>query len=363
MIYTKEDRAAIWLASQGLSNGKRNKLCQSVDYDILFLQENLSSLREKVSLIVGEEAYLKMYASVHPSAMQPYYLEMEKYGVTAITIFNELYPERLKEIKNPPLVLYAKGILNLLKSEKTIAIVGTREPDRYGIDVTEEFATELTNHGYVIVSGMARGIDSIAHRIALKFGNPTIAVMGCGLDRVYPAEFVDLFNQIVDFGLVLSEYPIGTPPHGYNFPERNRIISGLSQGLLITQAGEGSGALITFDYAIDQGRDVFIVPGSVYNKQCVGSNSLLKSYSGCGVQTPWDIISETERLEERSPVVSSIELDVVEEKIVKMLEERDMHIEEIIRMSGLPIRELTSLLLKLELLGLVKRLSGNYYGA
>ena len=110
-------------------------------------------------------------------------------------------------------------------------------------------------------------------------------------------------------------------------------------------------------------RWVFIVPGSVYNKQCVGSNSLLKSYSGCGVQTPWDIISETERLEERSPVVSSIELDVVEEKIVKMLEERDMHIEEIIRMSGLPIRELTSLLLKLELLGLVKRLSGNYYGA
>ena len=363
MIYTDKDRAAVWLASQEISIVKKSKLCQLVDYDILSLQERIQDFRNQVVSVVGEDQYVKMQSTASPAIMQRYYAEMEKHDVKAVTIFSELYPERLKEIANPPLVLYAKGNINLLKCDKMITIVGTREPDRYGIEVTEEFATELTNHDYVIISGMARGIDSIAHKTALKFGNPTIAVMGCGLDRVYPPESTQLFDDIVDFGLVLSEYPIGTPPDSYNFPERNRIMSGLAKSVLLTQAGHKSGALITFDYAVDQGRDVYIVPGSIYNKQCVGTNALLKTFTGCGVQTPWDIISEKEHKEERPPIVSSMELDVVEEKIVKMLENRDMHIEEIIRMSGLPIRELSSLLLKLELLGLVKRLSGNYYGA
>ncbi len=205
------------------------------------------------------------------------YLEyMQKNNINIITIYDKEYPDKLKVIYDPPVVLYVKGNKNIL-NEKSIAIVGCRLCTEYGKNTAEKLAYNLSINNINIVSGLARGIDSYAHKGSLNAKGKTIAVVGCGLDRVYPEENRNLFNEIIKTGgAIISEYIIGTKPIAINFPRRNRIISGLSNGVIVVEAREKSGTLITVDYALEQGKNIYAVPGNINNPNAYGTNNLIK---------------------------------------------------------------------------------------
>lgn len=198
----------------------------------------------------------------------------EKSGVVILTVFDEDYPERLKNIYDPPVILYVKGSI---KKEDSLAvsIVGSRKCTYYGMNMADNIAEKLAFSGVTVVSGLARGIDTAAHKGALKSGR-TIAVLGSGLGNIYPAENRPLSEKIAQNGAVVSEFPMHMPPNKNNFPQRNRIISGLSAAVLVVEAANKSGALITADFALEQGRDVFAVPGAAGRLSSAGTNSLIK---------------------------------------------------------------------------------------
>ena len=199
-----------------------------------------------------------------------------KQGIQVLTWEDDAYPRRLKEIDQPPPVLYVRGTL-IPEDEWAVAIVGTRRVTPYGRQVADDIAGSLARSGVTIVSGLARGVDAIAHKSALSYGGRTLAVMGCGVDRIYPPEHRSLARDLMNNGSLISDYAPGTPPDGVNFPPRNRIISGLSMAVIVIEAGERSGALITAGYAADQGREVFAVPGSIVAPQSKGTNRLIQN--------------------------------------------------------------------------------------
>lgn len=212
--------------------------------------------------------------------------------IEEIGIESEDYPKQLKEIYNPPLKLYVLGNKQLLK-QGGIAIVGTRKATDYGKKLTLQFAQDLSKNGINIISGLALGIDTCAHLGTLKSNNKgkTIAVLGSGIDNIYPKQNVELARQIIKSGgCIISEYPVGTPVSKTNFPQRNRIISGLSKGVLVMEAGENSGSLITADFAVDQGRDVFAVPGNISSQMSIGTNNLIKQ--GANLVTSYTDVME-----------------------------------------------------------------------
>lgn len=199
-----------------------------------------------------------------------------KYNIIKLNINSKYYPERLKKIDTPPKELYCLGNLKLLNNEKNIAIIGSRNCTKYGEKVAKDFAFNLAKEDVCIISGLAKGIDSFAHIGALKANGKTIAVLGNGIDNMYPKENLVVFENIIkNEGLIITEYPLGTKPLKQNFPARNRIISGLSDGVLVVEARKNSGTNITVDFALEQGKDVFVVPGNIYSKTSSGTNFLI----------------------------------------------------------------------------------------
>ena len=193
--------------------------------------------------------------------------------VGILTYESDLYPSRLRTLTNPPAVLYYRGRITNLDCEPCVAVVGTRSVSRYGEEVTDWFGYELAKSGAFVVSGLAKGADGIAHRAALRAGGSTVAVLGTAIDRVYPVQNEGLFSEIESKGLILSEYYPGCTTSGASFPERNRIISGLTHGTLLVEGAKGSGAMITVNFALEQGRDVFAVPGSIYSPLSAAPNA------------------------------------------------------------------------------------------
>jgi DNA processing protein len=215
-----------------------------------------------------------------------------KQGIQILTLFDEAYPELLRNIPDPPLVLYVRGTLPDFTDRLSISIVGTRNCTRYGKQAAWYFAGNLAQRGVIIVSGMALGIDGTANRAAIEAGGETVAVLGCGVDVCYPWQHKQLMEDIVRHGAVISEYPPGTEPFGKNFPVRNRIITGLGQGTLIVEAPKKSGALISADLALEQGRDVFAVPGDINRPSSAGCNARIRQGAAELVQEPADILSQ-----------------------------------------------------------------------
>jgi DNA processing protein len=216
--------------------------------------------------------------------------DLQNKKIKVITFFCDEYPLLLKEIAKPPWILYIKGNFELL-SERCLAVVGTRRPTPYGLKVTKQIVREMAEAGFVITSGMANGIDGAAHRTALEHNSKTIAVLGCGVDVVYPKNHRSLYEEIVRHGAVVSESPPGTEPHPGLFPARNRIISGLSRGTLVIEAAERSGSLITADFSLEQGREVFAVPGPITSSQSHGTLQLIQQGAKCVVSVA-DILEE-----------------------------------------------------------------------
>jgi len=288
--------------------------------------------------------------------------QLNKNKIDILSYWDKNYPERLKKIYDPPAFLFIKGSI-IPQDDLSIGIVGSRATSQYGKSVTEQFSSELADLKFTIISGMARGIDSVAHRAALKSGGRTIAVLGSGIDNIYPPENNKLLEQIVENGAVITEYPLGTYPDAGNFPKRNRIISGLSLGVLITEAGAKSGALITAFQALEQNREVFAVPGPINSGKSAGSNQLIKEGAKL-VQGVQDIIRELENQIEvriKTPVKKQPNLKGLDKAIYDLLQDEPQHVDNLAMKSGKSVPEVLTVLLTLELMGIVKQLSGKMF--
>jgi DNA processing protein len=284
-------------------------------------------------------------------------------GAHILTWEDEGYPKLLAEIPDPPPVLYVRGELKP-EDAWAVAVVGTRRASTYGREVTRRLVSVLAQSGVTIVSGLARGIDAVAHQTALEAGGRTIAVLGCGIDLVYPPEHRELARRIAAQGALVSEYPLGTQPEPGNFPPRNRIISGLSLGVVITEAGRDSGALITADYAAEQGRDVFAVPGSILSAGCAGTNRLIQD-GAKPVLDAADILQELNltMVAEQKEARQALPTTETEALILAHLSAEPVHVDDLTRAVGLPVAQVTSTLALMELKGMVRQVGGMKYVA
>ena len=284
-------------------------------------------------------------------------------GIAVLTWEDEAYPRRLKEIDQPPPVLYLRGQL-LPQDEWAVAIVGTRRMTAYGRQVAEDVAGVLGRNGVTVVSGLARGIDSLAHQAALKAGGRTLAVLGSGVDRLYPPENRRLADEIKASGAILSDYAPGTPPDSANFPPRNRIISGLSLAVVVVEAGETSGALITATFAAEQGCEVFAVPGSILAPQSKGTNRLIRdgAHPLLDPQEVLEVLNLT-AVTEHQAARAALPSDPTELKLYQLLGPEPVHIDEILSKTDLPIETVSATLALMELKGMARQVGGMHYVA
>lgn len=293
------------------------------------------------------------------------YLEkLNNENISVICIEEGGYPTMLKNTHDPPYLLYFRGSINYAE-KKCFAIVGSRLATEYGKNVARKIAEDLVARGFVVVSGMARGIDSAAHNGALNAGGKTIAVLGSGLNVIYPRENRQMYAQILDNGLVMSEFTPDKAPEPGNFPQRNRIISGLSRGVIVVEAKTRSGALITADFALEQGRDVFAIPGPIFSKNSEGTHNLIKQ--GAKLVTGIDdILNEYYDINTNESPGELFQdklmlLDRNESLIIQYMGYEACHFDELLKKTSLEIGLLSTLMLKLEFEGIVKGLPGNYY--
>ncbi|MFI5266627.1 MAG: DNA-processing protein DprA [Chloroflexota bacterium] len=288
---------------------------------------------------------------------------LDRAGVQAISWDDEeRYPRLPRHIASPPVVLYVRGEL-LPRDELAVAVVGTRLPSPYGRQVAQKLAGELAAKGVTIVSGLARGIDAEAHRAALAAGGRTIAVLGSGLDVMYPREHANLAREIASSGAVMSEYPLGTKPDAVHFPARNRIVSGLSLGTIVIEAGDTSGALITARFAGEQGRDIFAVPGSIFSKQSLGVHRLIQDGAKL-VATVQDVLDELNLgmvAHQLEMPVAAEPADPIEAALLAALSREPRHIDEVARGANLAVAQVSSVLTMMELRGLVRQVSALAY--
>jgi DNA processing protein len=295
--------------------------------------------------------------------LEKLWAKIESQGIKILIWEDETYPQRLKEIEQPPPVLYIRGDY-LPEDLFAVAIVGTRRVTAYGRQITEELAAYLASNRITLVSGLARGVDAIAHQTALKAGGRTIGVLGSGVDRIYPPEHRGLAEKMMESGAIVSDYAPGTPPDASNFPPRNRIISGLSLAVVVIEAGETSGALITAEFAAEQGREVFAVPGSILAPQSKGTNKLIQNgalplLSVNDLMQPLNLTHMGEHKAARKTIPS----DETEAHLMNVLGEEPLHVDEIRNQTELPIEKVSATLALMELKGMVRQVGGMKYVA
>jgi len=292
---------------------------------------------------------------------------MRHAGVSIVRFTSRQYPARLRMIADPPPCLYVKGQLRA-EDEQAVAIVGSRSASDYGRRIARDLARGLASCGFTVVSGMARGIDGAAHESTLKAGGRTIAVLGSGVERAYPPEHEQLYHQICESSAVVSELPVGTRPMAFNFPARNRLISGLSLGVVVVEATERSGSLITAAMALEQGREVFAVPGEAGASRSRGAHRLIRQGAKL-VETVNDIVEEiapqlarqaggmTERLSRLLPANAG----EPSRTIYALLQDNPLQVDQVIERSGLSVAQVLEVLLELELHGFVRQSPGKFY--
>lgn len=290
-----------------------------------------------------------------------YFNKLKKYRINVLTIFEKKYPTNLRGFDSAPIVLYVKGTINK-GDANAISIIGSRKMTSYGKEVAWKFSSELVNYGVTIVSGLARGIDTVAHSSAITAGGRTIAVLASGLDTIYPPENASLANKIAENGALISEYPLGHPAFRANFANRNRIISGLSKAVLVVEGAKKSGTLLTASHAANQGIQVFAVPGPITSPLSGAPLFLLKN--GAFLATsPKDIVAEmdlqlrvnSQAFEELLPATKS------EAKILEILANEPLHLDEVVRISSSEVSVVVSMLTVMEMKGLVKNLGGGIF--
>ncbi|MBP1927373.1 DNA processing protein [Sedimentibacter acidaminivorans] len=352
-----------WLNSvNGISNRKIEKLLEyfgGVDE----IWDNFEGERNKLTLLKPEILY--NLSKTKKGFGEKLYIKLKEESAFLVTYFDDEYPKKLKNIDGAPYILYYKGNLESV-SNTSVAIVGSRKATEYGMWAAEKFTKELSELGVTIISGLANGIDTVAHKTAIKYNAHTIGVIGCGIDLVYPKKNEALYQKIIDYnGAVISEYPFGMQPMPSNFPDRNRIISGLSDGVLVIEAQEKSGTLITAGHAANQGREIFAVPGNIDSLFSKGTNLLIKD--GAKIVTcVADIIEEIPELRKvidnnKKEKNNNLILNDDELKIVKLLLLNISTLYEMSDNTDMEIGEILGVLTILELKGIVRKASGERY--
>ncbi len=358
----------VWLSSlPGIGSRRSYNLLQHFKSPKNIWNCSINDLRGLDFLSINNAS--KLLDSKYKDKVEIHLDNIVKNDIKIVTINDSYYPDYLKNIYDPPVVLYMKGTLQ--KNEKIVAVVGSRKATLYGLDIAEKISYELTKCGITVISGMARGVDSKAHRGALGAKGRTIAILGCGLDIVYPYENKSLRDEIVKNGAIISEYVPGIPPISRNFPARNRIISGMSLGVVVIEAGEKSGSLITANFALEQGREVFAVPGSVMSLNSKGTNKLIKD--GAKIVTEIDdileeikIFKDVDLFNKKNEIVdmknSKLKDLPREERIIaECLILKELHIDNLAAKTGLTIQEVNSLLIMMELDGIIEQMPGKIY--
>ncbi len=365
MAYTQEEKIWLWLASiENVGVATFKKILNFYEGDIFLAKKMLRADIEKIGL--GAKTQKSVYKRYEGSGSDQYADILEKKDIKALTLISEEYPELLKQIYDPPIALFCKGDISVLNHSKKLAVVGTRRPTRYGDMAALEICEGVASNGVCIISGMARGIDTTAHKAALAMNAPTIAVLGCGVDVVYPRENKKIYEEIVQNGVVISEYPIGTQPLPGYFPARNRIISGLSNGVLVVEAADKSGTLITIEYAQSQGREVLAVPGNITSEKSKTPNKLIRDGAGVVISykdiLSWFNWSETAISSEKINKQPAIkQLTIQELSIIKELELGETLFDELLANTDFSSPQLTAMLVTMEIKGIVDRLPGNKY--
>ncbi len=365
---------------RGLSPTKIKRLLEHFKSPKDILRANISELKTVEG--INENLTRRIKSDPKDAGLEEELRGIKKSDIRVISILDAAYPKNLKEIYDPPVVLYIKGALKE-SDDISLSIVGTRAPSYYGLSQAEKFSYQLALRGVTIVSGMARGIDSAAHNGSVKAKGKTIAVLGSGLSVIYPPENKDLFDKISQSGAIISEFPMETPPDRENFPRRNRIISGLSLGTLVIEAARNSGSLITAGFALEQGREVFAIPGNVSSKGSFGTNRLIKEGAKL-VEDIEDIIEEiepfkrvvkknaqgeTKKINSRldpslrgTGMVYPLGLDADERLFFDSLSsDNPLHIDNIAAGLKCPANKLLAMAMKLELAGLIKQLPGKFF--
>ena len=356
-MYNNNEQSIIWFSMFDFMTSKKiEEVLNFYDSpsDILSI-----GLIEEIENVVGKENFSKLKEKYDKNLLSSYISALEKDDIKCVTMYSNEYPKKLKGLESPPYILFCKGDLSLLSSN-CFAIVGTRTPSSYGKVVTQNFAKGLAENGFTIVSGLAMGVDKIAHETALDVKGKTIAVLGGGFNHIYPAMNENLAALISKNGLLVSEYRPSVHPTAYNFPVRNRIIAGLTCGILITEAGEKSGALHTKEYALECGRDVFAIPGNITSAKSAGTNRLLKSMQSALV-TNYEDILQTYNISKKKVNKQSKQLSFNEQIIINSLQDEQLSLDEIQFKTGLDIKILNSCLTTLQISGLIKKLPGNEY--
>lgn len=355
MNYTKEEKICILLGESGLAAAKFFSL---LDYfgDVESLAANFAKSG------VAEEICGECFAAVCRALKQgveSVLARMEKCSVQAVTCFSEAFPQTLRDIVDPPYVLFCKGNVDLLQS-RCLAVVGTRKVSSYGKRIATDFTT-LLSEKFTIVSGLAYGVDAIAHETTLNEGGKTIAVLGGSLLNVYPAANQHLADRIVSCGgLLISEYGIDATAKPYRFPHRNRLVSGLSVGVLVCQSPLKSGTAGTVECALDQGRDVFAVPGEIYDSGFAGNNNLIKTMQSACVTTPRDVLAFY-GLEDSKQETVAYQLNFEEQQVVDALAEGQLSFDKLVEKTKMRPADLNFLLANLEIKSIIARLPGNSY--
>lgn len=354
----RDELALIWLNQNGFSFSKSEKILKEFDKIEYIFEPNLvknavfdfaggGEVKEKL-LQINEESFRKKVED-----------ELYNYDIKVITYASKGYPEKLKNIDEPPLVLYYRGDVELL-NKKSIAIVGTRKPSDYGKLVCEKFTKALSNAGLVTVSGLAYGTDTIVAETTLFEGGKTIAVLGGGLDSIYPYQNKALSERIEKSGLLLSEYMPKMKPTNYSFLERNRIVSALSLGTVIIEAGKRSGTMTTARCAIEQGRELFVIPGNINSPQSEGTNNLIDELPDTFTITPDRILSRL-GIEKRTEPKSKVQVNLDDNLVLTELENGEKTFDELCDTTKIEPSKLSPLLVKMEMFGLIKKGNSNTY--
>ena len=355
-MYSLAEKICILFGDIGVPNSKFFQLWNCFDSAEQLARELENSAQAKQIL---SDFYNGLCVAMRRKAYDGIIAEMEKHKVFAVTCFSDTYPEKLRNIDDMPYVLFCKGNVKLLQTS-SLAVVGTRKITSYGRRVTRDFVKVLSEF-FTIVSGLAYGVDAVAHETTLEEAGNTIAVLGGGLINVYPPANQGLADRILlGGGLIISEYGMNAVPYTYRFPHRNRLVSGLSTGVLVCQAAAKSGTNSTVECALQQGKDVFVVPGEIYDVSYAGSNKLIKSIQGACVTTPRDIV-DFYGLDRLDAPKATYQISIEEQQVVNALSMGQLTFDQLVAQTGIHPADLNFLLANLELRSIIAKLPGNCY--